>query len=113
MSNVYAMFCGFSKDQQKTLLSLCYTAKCWQENRPLLRSNDFLAYSPSYFPEYLVEPNPTFMSIYTSKSRGNLELSSLGNSKLIHLGEFPFTTIGLVVGFEELLVDSSNVDALL
>jgi hypothetical protein len=69
MMNIYGLYCGLSKEFQRMLLSCCYSAKCWRENRTVLRSEDFLAYSPSYFPEYQDNNNDsTFNSIYMNSS---------------------------------------------
>jgi len=69
MMNIYGLYCGLSKEFQRMLLSCCYSDKCWRENRTVLRSEDFLAYSPSYFPEYQDNNNDsTFNSIYMNSS---------------------------------------------
>jgi hypothetical protein len=119
MMNIYGIYCGLSKEYQRMLLSCCYSVKCWRENRMVLRSDDFLAYSPSYFPEYQDNNNDsTFNCIYMNSSQVQLgvkfgcarcmELSSLGQSKLKHLEDCPFTVLGFDVASEELSVASTD-----
>jgi len=100
MMNIYRMYCGMVKEDQRSLLSLCYSAKCWRENRDVLRSEHFLCYSPIYDAVDRHELEDT-ISIYCSssrvKSRVNfgcarcMELSSIGRSRLKHLSNCPFT----------------------
>jgi hypothetical protein len=119
LMNIYGMYCGLSKEFQRMLLSCCYSAKCWRENRTVLRSEDFLAYSPSYFLEYQDNNNDsTINSIYMNSSQVQLsvkfgcahcmELSSLGQSKLKHLEDCPFTVFGSDDASEELSVSSTD-----
>ena len=49
MMNIYGMYCGLSKELQCMLLSCCYSAKCWRENRTVLRSEDFWPSLPAIF----------------------------------------------------------------
>jgi hypothetical protein len=97
--NIYQMYWGMVKEDQKSLLSLCYSTKCWRENWEVLRSEHFLCYSPSYDAVDRHELEDT-ISIYCSssrvKSRVNfgcvrcMELSSIGRSQLKHLTNCPF-----------------------
>ncbi len=76
------------------LLSLYYAAKCWRENQTILQPDDFMAYSPSYLPKYVENPDVTFNSIYMNFNP--VQLSGLGHSKLKHIEDCPFFQVGIL-----------------
>jgi hypothetical protein len=63
MTQIYIMYCNMSNDDQMSLLSFCYSTKCWRENKVLLRAKNFLCYSLSY--EAAMTKNPMHVRPFT------------------------------------------------
>jgi hypothetical protein len=101
MKVIYKCFCGLSKEEQSSILSLTYLAKCWQDNREFLQRDNFVCYSPSYALEESHWAQSPHNSVYVSSWKVQLgvkflcarcsELSGMGYSRLKHSTNFPFT----------------------